>query len=278
MRQRAAQKEVLEELRTNPFGGYGLYHLMNDAGLLSKSAKGKLAPLIENIEHRLNLKEEDLAVQLPLEFDPITDVEFDTLTYVIAESIREFIKDLPHISERLQLAELMGLNDTLERHLGQTSSLKREITLEQIVGGVLKHCGKEVPRYKGNRIVDVQEGDYMHIRNLARSRKWLPKHYVAERDLKRGEIVRVETVIRGGYMQVRRLNHKSRYKRRWSFFRIRYTLPKDNTKAVVYQEEGQFYRIVYPFREHLGRLVELYNKHSVDHSYDPERYQPRVTR
>ncbi|MCH8963215.1 MAG: hypothetical protein IH820_18345 [Bacteroidetes bacterium] len=42
--QRAARQEVLEEIKQNPIGGYGLYHLLDDAGLISRDAEKELEP------------------------------------------------------------------------------------------------------------------------------------------------------------------------------------------------------------------------------------------
>ena len=273
LRQMAARKEVVEELRTNPFGGYGLYHLMNDAGLLSSSAKEKLQPLIENVEHRLTLTDEQLEIRLPLEFEPMTDVEYDTLTYVIAEAIREFIKDMPLDNERLMLAELMGLNDTLERHIGQTSSLRREMRLEEVMVALLRACGKGVAssRYE---TLDVREGDYFQMRQSARSNKWFPNEYIRERRMNPGEIVRIDRVLRKGYLLVTRLSYKAKYRRSWHLSRPRFRLRKDNKKAVVYFREGAMHRIAFLFQEHVARFASLYMEHGKDFSYDPKRYQP----
>ena len=276
IKQRAARKEVIDELRTNPIGGYGLYHLMDDAGLLSKSTKEDLAPIMEKVENRLKLGDEELVLELPLNFEPITDIEFDTLTYLIAELIRNFVEELPHASERLRMAELMGLNDTLERHIGHTSSLRRELSLEQILLPLIQHCGEAVQTGRSYKSVDMRPGDYFHVRSLARSKRWLPGNYVSERRLNRGEIVRVDEVWKKGYIRVKRINHSARYTRRWRFFRLREKLPKDNTLAVVFQEEGRAYRLATKFMDPVYRFTRLFEAHAPDYSYDPERYQPYV--
>lgn len=276
-KQLAAQREVVEELRTNPIGGYGLYHLMNDAGLLSKAAKKELAPLIAKVENRLKFKDEELIFELPLNFEPITDEEYDTLTYLIAEVIRNFVDALPHASERLRLAELMGISDTLERHIGHTSSLRRELSLEEILIPILHHCGTVVNESRYGRNLSVRPGDYFHVRNLARSKRWFPKHYLSERRMNRGEVVRVEEGWPKGYFLAKRINHKARYTRRWKFFRIRKKLPKDNSLAAVFSEEGRIYRLETKFMDPVYRFIQLFEAHAPDYSYDPERYQPYLS-
>ena len=274
-KQLAAHREVVEELRTNPIGGYGLYHLMDDAGMLSKSAKKELEPLIIKVENRLRFKDEDLIFELPLNFEPISDEEYDTLTFLIAELIRKFVDELPHASERLRLAELIGINDTLHRHIGHTSSLRRELSLEQILAPILHHCGEVIKPVGSRKIhVDLRPGDYFLVRSLARSKRYLPGHYLAERRLNREEVVRVHEVWGKGYFVAKRMNHTARYTRRWKFFRLRKRLPKDNTLAVVYAKEGRIYRLPTKFMDPIHTFTQLFEAHAPDYSYDPERYQP----
>ena len=276
-KQLAAQKEVVEELRTNPIGGYGLYHLMDDAGLLSNSAKKELEPLVRKVENRLKFRDEELIFDLPLNFEPITDEEYDTLTFLIAEVIRKFVENLPHTSERLRLAELMGINDTLERHIGHTSSLRRELNLEQILLPLLQHCGETIDKERYGKHITLRPGDYFHVRNLARSKRWLPGHYLVERRLNRGEIIRVEEPWQKGYFLAKRINHSARYTRRWKFFRLRKKLRKDNSLAVVFSEEGRGHRLSTKFMDPIYRFTQLFEAHAPDYSYDPERYQPYIT-
>jgi len=274
-KQKAAYQEVVEELRTNPIGGYGLYHLLDDADMLSKAAKKELEPLVIKVENRLRLKDEELIFELPLNYEPITDEEYDTLTFLIAELIRAFLDNLSHGSERLILAELMGINDTLERHIGHTSSLRRELSLEQVLVPMLHHCGDVIHQERSRRReVYLRPGDYFHVRNLARSKRWFPGHYLAERRLNRDEVVRVDEVWHKGYFQARRINHSARYTRRWKFFRLRKKLPKDNDLAAVYLEEGRVYRLETKFMDPIYRFTQLFEAHAPDYSYDPDRYQP----
>ena len=275
-KQLAAQKEVVEELRTNPIGGYGLYHLLDDAGLISNAAKEELEPLILKVENRLRFRDEDLIFELPLNYEPITDEEYDTLTFLIAELIRKFVDELPHASERLRLAEIQGINNTLQRHIGHTSSLRRELSLEEILIPMLHHCGEVIHHEKSRRrrYADLRPGDYFHVRNLARSKRWLPGHYLAERRLNRDEVIRVVEVWDKGYFLAKRINHKARYTRRWKFFRLRKKLSKDNSLAVVYIEEGRLYRLETKFMDPVYRFTQLFEAHAPDYSYDPERYQP----
>lgn len=273
----AAQREVVEELRTNPIGGYGLYHLMNDAGLLTKAAREELAPLIAKVENRLRFKDEELIFKLPLNFEPITDEEYDTLTYLIAEVIRNFAETLSHTPKRLLLAELIGINDTLERHIGHTSSLRRELSLEEILVHLLQRCGQIISEHKYGHNLLVRPGDYIHIRNIARSKRWLPKSYLIERRMNRGEVVRVVEVWPKGYVLVKRTDNTARYTKRWKFFRIRKKLRKDNTLAVVFLAEGRIYRLQSNFIDPIYRFTQLFQAHTPDYSYDPERYQPYVS-
>ena len=276
-KQLAAQKEVVEELRTNPIGGYGLYHLMDDAGLISNAAKKELEPLIIKVENRLRFKDEDLVFELPLNFEPITDEEYDTLTFLIAEVIRKFVEELPHTSERLRLAELQGISDTLERHIGHTSSLRRELSLEEVLLPILYHCGTVIKGSQRRKTIDLRRGDYFHVRNLARSKRWLPGHYLAERRLNRDEIIRVQEVWHKGYFLAKRINYTARYTKKWKFFRLRKKLPKDNSLAVVYLDEGRPYRLETKFMDPVFRFTRLFEAHAPDYSYDPERYQPYIS-
>jgi len=66
------------------------YHLLDDAGLISTDAIKELEPLITSIEQRLHLDDEASKIALPMPFEPLTDIEYDTLTSVIAQALREF--------------------------------------------------------------------------------------------------------------------------------------------------------------------------------------------
>ena len=276
-RQRAAHKEVLEVLRTSPIAGYGLYHLLDDAGLISRRTEEELQPILLSVEKRLRLDDSNLDISLPLKFEPLTDEEFDTLTYLIGELIRNFIETLPHNSAELTLAELRGINVTLEKHIGQTSSLKRELTEEQVLFPLLRAWGEEFRHNETYKTREIREGDYFHVRNLARSMRWFPKRYVIERRLNRGEVVRVEEVWRKGYLRVQRLGYTARYSRKWGIYRARKQLPKDNHQAAVYHEEGRLYRLDPRFIKPVLHFTELLSHHSIDYSADPERYRPQVS-
>ena len=275
-RQRAAHKEVLEVLRSSPIAGYGLYHLLDDAGLISNRTKTELEPLLIQVEKRLRLNDSELELTLPLKYEPMTDEEFDTLTYLIGELIRNFIEALPYNSAELTLAELRGINSTLEKHIGETSSLKREVMEEQVLFPLLRAWGEEFKPYDLFKTREIRAGDYFHVRNLARSMRWFPKAYVIERRLNRGEVVRVLDVWRKGYLHVERLGYKARYTRKWRIRRTRQQLPKDNKEAVVYHQEGRLYRLDPLFVNPVLEFTELFQHHSIDYSSDPERYRPRV--
>ena len=275
-RQRAAHKEVVQVLYTSPIAGYGLYHLLDDAGLISNKAKVELEPVLLLIEERFKLDDSELDIRLPLKFEPLSDEEFDTLTYLIGELIRNFVEALPHNPVELTLAELRGINATLEKHIGQTSSLKRELTEEQVLFPLLRTWGEKFRPHETYKNREIRPGDYFHVRNLARSMRWFPKKYVIERRLNRGEIVRVQEVWRKGYLRVQRLGYTARYTRKWGFYRARKQLPRDNRQAVVFHEEGQLYRLDPLFIKPVLNFTELFQHHSIDYSYDPDRYRPRI--
>ncbi|MFK7846857.1 MAG: hypothetical protein AB8G77_16270 [Rhodothermales bacterium] len=235
-RRSAAKKEVIAELRQNPFGGYGLYHIMNDAGLLSVNAKAELAPLIAHVEKRMDLSEEDLVVNLPLKFEPLTDEEHDTLTYVIAKALREFINTIRTHQGRFRLAAITGIIDMLERHTEHTASIHFEITLEELLGPILNHCGEQGPL--SDEYAHMGRGFYIQLGNLERSGKFFPSSYVDERALQPGEVVCVTKKLQNNYFRVMRFNYACNYTQRWYLNKSRTVLSTDNAVAVVNRKEG----------------------------------------
>ena len=272
--QRAAFREVLVEIRHDPMAGCGLYYLMDDAGLLSDKAKEALAPLIDGIEHRATLDEADLKIKLPMAFEPITDVEQDTLTAVIADALKTYARSLPRLDEREKLLELLGLNDVLRRHATHTAPLTFEIDLDDVLDPLLKHCGQRLRPYRKDRLSEGQPGDYfMATRLKARTRRF-PRKYVAERDMEKNEVVRVEKIWQRSYFRVRRLSRRARYTRRWRLASAGTRLAKDDAVAVVHHEEGQLYRIDERYEAAVADFIKCFTLHLADQSANPFTYQP----
>ena len=272
--QRVAEQEVLEEIRQNPIGGYGLYHVLDDAGLLSRRAKKELAPLIAGIAQRLHLDEESLKISLPMPFEPITDVEYDTLTFVIGQALQEFARELPHADEPLRLAQLLGINDMLERHVSDTAAITYEVSLEQILYPLLQHCGERLPFYRPDRRSNARPGDFFCVTQLRRSRQKFSRTFIEERNLQEGEIVQVEEVWDKGYVCVLRLMHTSDYSREWTFDYIQRKLPMERLLTAIHHEEGELYRMNTRYEGAVLRFIGLYQLHMKDQSIDPAKYQP----
>lgn len=268
----AAKKEVIEELRTNPFGGYGLYFLMIDANLLTADAVEELAPLIKNVEKRLDLSDEDLEIKLPLQIEPLTDEEFDTLTYVIGDALFQFGKTFHQLNERMRRAELAGIIDMLERHKEHTASIHFEIDLEHILVPILRHCGEQV---RFEQLLGKAGGIYMIVKKSDLTSRYFPSDYLRERRLQRGEVVSVELIIKQQYLQIERFNRRCFYTKKWYLYTMAHKLPKDNTKAVVHSKEGDMYSLPIIYREPVADLIDLYVYHMKDKSYDTARYRPK---
>ena len=272
--QRAARQEVLEEIKQNPIGGYGLYHVLDDAGLISEETKDELAPLITRIEQRLHLADDALKITLPMPFEPITDIEHDTLTSVIGQGLREFGQQAPHLKEPLLLAELFGLNDMLRRHLTHTASIAYEIKLEHVLAPLLKACGKRLPFYRPDRMVNAKPGDYFHVTQLRRSKQKFSRAFIEERNIQEDEVVRVEEVWDKGYLCARRLSYTASYTREWAFDYLDRRLPLDESLTAINKDEGTLYRLHYKYNDTIADFIELYQAHLEDHSEDPSQYRP----
>ena len=272
--QQAARQEILEEIKHNPIGGYGLYHVLEDAGLLSKETKKELQPIIARIAPRLNLNEEALKITLPMQFEPITDIEHDTLTAVIGKALKEFGRAIPNLEDSLRLAELFGLNDMLERHLKHTAAIDYEVRLEQILVPLLKHCGKRLPYHRPDRLPNAQPGDFFHITMLRRSKQRFAKQFMAERNIEEGEVVQVDEVWEQGYLRARRLSYASTYSRAWMFEYLNRQLPQEGHLTVVQKDEGLLYRLNARYEKVINQFVTLYRAHLPDQSEDPTMYRP----
>ena len=272
--QRAARHEVLEEIRQNPIGGYGLYHLLDDAGLLSRDAKKELEPFITSIEQRLHLDDEALKIALPMPFEPLTDIEYYTLTSVIAQALREFAQALPRLDEQLRLAELLGINDTLQRHVPYTASIVYEVSLEQVLHPLLQHCGEKLPFYRPDRMTNAQPGDFFRVTELRRSKQKFSRKFIEERNIQEGEIVQVDEVWDKGYLRAQRLTRTSTYSREWHFDYLQRSLPNEEHLTAVHKDEGELYRLNTRYEGAVARFIALYQAHMEDQSIDPAKYQP----
>ncbi len=130
IRQRVAYHEVVAAFHDDPIAGYGLFELLCDSHLLSARSQKALEPYVRNVDQRLALHEDDWKVRLPLKFEPITDQEYDTLTFVIAEALRELYRDLQSAHDDILIAQLRGINNTLQRHSHQTASISNEFIIK----------------------------------------------------------------------------------------------------------------------------------------------------
>ena len=272
--QRAARQEVLEEIKHNPIGGYGLYLVLDDAGLISHEARDELAPLIARIEQRLHLPDEALKITLPMPFEPVTDIEQDTLTSVVGQALREFARALPNLEESLRLVELFGINDMLKRHIEHTASIAYEVRLEQVLVPLLKHCGKHLRYYRPDRTTNAQPGDYFHVTRLKRSRQKFSRQFLEERSIQEGEVVEVAEVWEKGYLCVHRLSYTGEYSREWAFDYLDRKLPRGEHLTAIHKDEGILYRLDTKYTGVVTDFIELYTAHREDRSDDPTQYRP----
>ncbi|GAB5521312.1 MAG: hypothetical protein RhofKO_35630 [Rhodothermales bacterium] len=273
-KQEVAHNEVLEAFYTDPIAGYGLYHLMRDADLLSEAAQEDLQPLVANAAHRLTLDEDDLRIQLPMQFEPLTDVEHDTLTYVIARAIDELLRDLPRADEPLRLAELMGINATLERHIEDTASFTHELRLSQVLSKLVQCCGTPIEFRRPDQSVNAQEGDFFIVTDLKQARRRFLKEFLLERDLEPGAVLQIIDVWPHEYLRVERFSKQVAYSKEWFFQRPYRALPQKPNQAVVHRREGSLYRLDARYENAVTRFIELYQQHQADQSPDPSQYQP----
>ncbi len=272
--QRAARQEVLEEIKHNPIGGYGLYLVLDDAGLISSQTRDELAPLLARIEQRLHLPDEALKIVLPMPFEPVTDIEQDTLTSVIGQALREFARALPTLDESLRLPELYGINDMLKRHIEHTASIAFEVRLEQVLVPLLKHCGKAFQFFRADRMTNAQPGDFVHITRLKRSRQRFAQQFLAERRIQEGEVVQVVEVWEKGYLCARRLSYTGEYTQEWAFDYLDRTLPRGEHLTAIHKDEGGLYRLYPKYTGAVTDFIDLYKAHLEDHSDDPNQYRP----
>ncbi|MEM6646389.1 MAG: hypothetical protein AAF730_09055 [Bacteroidota bacterium] len=273
-KQEVARNEVLEAFYTDPIAGYGLYHLLRDAGLLSAAAQDELQPLVANAAHRLTLDEAALRIQLPMQFEPLTDIEHDTLTYVIARAIEELLRDLPSTDAPLRLAELKGLNTTLERHRDDTASFTHELRLADVLAKLVRCCGTAIDFERADRSVNVEVGDFFVVTDLKQARRRFIKAFLDERNMDAAEVLQVVDVWPHGYLRVERFGKQVAYSQEWFFQRPYRALPKEPTQAVVHRREGQLYRLSPGYAEAVARFIALYQQHQADHSPDPTHYRP----
>ena len=274
----AAQEEVRTLLRKHPIEGYGLYHVLKDAGLLSRAAISQLEPLIGSIEARMSLDKHDQRIKLPLLFEPITDQEQDTLTALLGQALRAFIEALPQQQQQQRLEALLDVLALLEQHTHHTASLAFEIALGDLLEPLLRYFSRAISYSKQGQ-VNIDVGDFFKLTDPVRSGFVYPTGYLAERRLEENAFVRVKEVWERGYVLAERLVGQSRYTRAWSIGRIPYRklprLPEDNHLVVVHEKEGKFYRVEGRYESGLARLIELYRLHEVDRSVDATLYQPR---
>jgi hypothetical protein len=271
--QRAARNEVLAEIRQNPVGAYGLYHLLDDAGLLTRAAKRELAPLMAAIAQRLD-HGEDVPVSLALPFAPLTDPEHDTLTSLLGQALRGFARALPRLDETQRLARLLGVNDLMARLAPYGAAITHEVRLEDVLLPLLQACGRHLPYYRPDRVCNAQPGDFFRVTRLQKSTQVFPPAFIAERGLEADEILRVEAVWDGGFLQARRLGRTSGYARVWTFGGR--PLPKAGPLTVLHQAEGELYRLPERYSGAADRFVGLYEVHRRDRSADPAQYQPDI--
>lgn len=272
--QQAARQEVLAEIKVNPIGGYGLYHLLDDAGLISEEAKEALAPLIARIEQRLHLDDDKLTISLPMPYDPITDIEHDTLTSVIGQALHQFAQHLPHLNEAQRLARLLGVNNMLQRHVPHTAAIAYEVGLEQVLYPLLQHCGDKLTYYRPDRMSNAQPEDYFRITGLRSSKQKFARPFLQERNLQENEIVRIKEVWEKGYLCVQRLSHTAAYSRAWTFYQIQHAIPQDDTITAIHEDEGDLYRVRPRHDDAVAQFIDLYRRHMDDRSEDPTIYQP----
>ena len=269
-----AKNEVLALVRESPSAAYGLYCLLMDAELLSRSAKAELEPLMRKIEHRLTLGEEPLPITLPLPFEPLTDVEFDTLTLVIGRALKEFAHQLPTTDPDRRLPELLGLNALLRQHVQHTASLTYEVTLNALLEPLLRHCGDVFASNTPDGGSVVEPGDFFQINRPGRSKRHFYKAFLSERNLAQGSFVRIDEVWSHGYHRARFLLGGTQYSQAWVIEKVRRSVPQKGHLTAIHAKEGTFFRPHARYAAAIDDLIELYRAHTVDLSADPKTYQP----
>ena len=271
--QAAAAQEVQVALREDPVAGYGLYHILADAGLLTSSAQAELADLIAQVETRLRLPAEERVIKLPMAFEPITDVEHDTLTLVIGEAMAQYVASLPGTDEPQRLAGLVGLVDTLERHAGHTARLTLEVDFDAFLLRLLRHCGER--ELRAHRRTDrLQPGDFVQIVRPGKAPGRMATRYIKQRRIEKHEVAIVETLWPQQLIVVERLLRTAAYTRPWPFPTVNKHLSNDPTRAVIHAEEGDFFRLSPRYRSAAGRLIAAFRANAEDRSQDPGIYQP----
>ena len=247
---------------------------MNDNGLLTDEAQEKLSPLVENVRHRLSLQDSDLKLHLPLKYEPLTDVEYDTVTYLLARAIKEFARDIQYVNDDLLLAEIVGLNDMMERHQPYTASIDIELRLEEILPHLFKRFARPQSFFRADQLPRADVGDYFAILDLEESRRRFPRDYIKERHLRQNEFVRVEKVLKRGFAYVSRLNYVGAYTQKWEFYEAGVIQPADPFSAIVYWKEGQLFKVDPRYQQHIDTFIANYLDHMTDRSVDPTHYQP----
>lgn len=273
-RKQAAYQEVVEAFQSDPIAAYGLYLLVNDSGLLSRRAQRRLRPFVENVEHRMQLTDDALKIKIPMDFDPITDVEHDTLTYVIAEALREFTRDIDSVKDKLLLAQMRGINSILERHASHTASISFEIDICAVVGKLLDRCAKGKKYQQPDGTSNIEDGDYFVVSRLRQFDTSFTKSYRDERNLKVGDIVECTTDWGRGYVTAFRLSGESNYTRIWSIHQVRKALTPDSALVIIHEKEGHFVSPLPHYRSAVNNFVELICTHDLDRSPDPTTYSP----
>ena len=192
-RQASAFREVVVAFQSDPVAAYGLFHLLKDADLLSRRQKIKLTPYLLNVENRLGLHPSELRIKLPMKFEPITDIEEDTLTYVIGRALQQFESSVSKADETILIAALRGLNGTLRRHSEQTASISQELDICNLLRTILAACAKKITYQRADKSFKVQAGDYFVVSNLKRSKTYFPVSHLTERNLSVGDVVLLES-------------------------------------------------------------------------------------
>lgn len=273
-RQAAAYNEVIDAFHQDPIAGYGLYHLVNDSGLLSATSQHKLKPYVENVEKRIELDPKELRIQLPMKYVPITDVEHDTLTFVIAQAIREFDRDLDNTTDKLILPELHGVNRILKKHFRHTASISYELDVCSLVGKLLKRCGRRKKYLQRDGSSNIIEGDFFVLSRLRRQNDYFTLTYRNERSLKDGDVVEIATDWGNGYSGAHRLTGETHYTRPWTIHEIQRAISRDSDLVIIHEKEGHFVELLPRYQAAVHRFIQLIRAHDVDKSLDPAIYSP----
>ena len=273
-RKKTAYREVVDAFHQDPIAAYGLYHLISDTGLLSASAKRQLKPYVTNVETRLTLSEDDLQIKLPMKYEPITDVEHDTLTFVIGEAIREFDKDIQSANETLLLAELRGINSILGKHSSHTASISHELDINILVRNLLLRCGTRKKYQRPDGTSNIEPGDYFIISRLRKADSFFTGVFREERNLDIGDVVEIKTDWGSGYATATRLAGQSNFTRAWTIHQVRRAIPPKGDLVIVHAKEGIFYVPKPRFKVSVDQFVKLICHHDADMSLDPTLYSP----